>query len=428
MTPKTRINQLVDHFFRHESGRLQAVLTRLLGTENIDLAEDVVQDTLVEAIKKWTYHGVPDHPKAWLYKVARNKTLNILKREQFKQRISPQLKAAFSSEAFLPKELENLFSEKEIHDDQLRMIFTCCHSSISPDSQIALALKTLCGFSIGEIAQAFLSNEENISKRLVRARAKIRKNKIPFVVPVGQELEERLKAVLETIYLLFNEGYKATAGPQLIRLEVADEAIRLALQVVSHPSIKDKATTYALLALMQLNAARFKARQDADGQIITLAHQDRSRWDKDRMTQGFQYLQRSEPHHHISKYHLLAIISAYHCAAPTFEATNWKGILQEYDKWTQIDRSPLVWLNRTIVLAKVEGAEVALKALQTIENTEIFADYHLYYSAMADFQMELERYIEALESLQKAYQLTSLVAEKNFLEQRILHCRQKINH
>jgi RNA polymerase sigma-70 factor (ECF subfamily) len=211
------INTLIDHLFRYESGKLVSVLTRIFGSENIDLAEDVVQDSLVEAINQWTYKGVPENPSGWLFKVAKNKALNIVNREKYKRQYSSDVVQYLQSDWTVEPGLNYIFSGQEITDDQLRMMFTCCHPSITQDSQIALTLKTLCGFSIPEIARAFLTMDDTINKRLVRARQKIRDAKIPFEVPVGQDMVQRLETVLGTIYLLFNEGYSASSGDDLIR-------------------------------------------------------------------------------------------------------------------------------------------------------------------------------------------------------------------
>src|SRR6201989_2499496 len=246
----------VDHFFRHETGKLIAVLTRIFGPHNLELAEDVVQDSLLEAIRVWNFKGIPEQPVPWLYRVAKNKALNVVNREKYKRKYATEAAHFLESEWTADAALENLFSESEIRDDQLRMMFTCCHPSVSEDSQIALTLKTLCGFSLSEIAKAFLTNEENINKRLVRARQKIRDGDIPFEVPSTEYLEERLDAVLQTIYLLFNEGYKASAGPGLIRYELCAEAIRLAEIITDSQTIRDKSKVFSCLALMYLNALR----------------------------------------------------------------------------------------------------------------------------------------------------------------------------
>ena len=257
-----QINQLIDHLFRRESGKMVSVLTRIFGSENLELAEDVVQDSLMEAIKQWSYKGIPNNPSGWLFKVAKNKALNIVNREKHKAKYATDVVHLLQSAWTAQPAAEYLFSDEEILDDQLRMMFTCCHPSITPDSQIALILKTLCGFSIAEISKAFLSSEENINKRLVRARQRIRESKIQFEVPIGNALNERLQTVLAAVYLLFNEGYSASGGTELVRYELCEEAIRLTEMMLSHSALEDKSDSYALLALMQLNASRFKARQD----------------------------------------------------------------------------------------------------------------------------------------------------------------------
>ena len=234
------INQLIDHLFRHESGKMVSVLTKILGAENIDLAEDVVQDAIIEAINQWTYKGVPENPTGWLYTVAKYKALNFIRREKVHQKYSSEAIHFLQSEWTAEPAMNHFFSEQEIKDDQLRMMFTCCHPSISSDSQIALTLKTLCGFSIPEIAKAFLTINENINKRLVRARQTIRENKVSFEVPFGNEFEDRLNSVLETIYLLFNEGYNASEGTEIIRQELCNEAIRLIHLISDYPGIIQK--------------------------------------------------------------------------------------------------------------------------------------------------------------------------------------------
>jgi RNA polymerase sigma factor (sigma-70 family) len=420
------INQIVDHLFRHETGKMVSVLTRILGSENLGLAEDVVQDSLVEAIKQWPYKGIPDNPSAWLFRVAKNKALNLANREKYKKRYVTEIVHLLQSPWTAEPIVDHLFSEKEILDDQLRMMFTCCHPSISPDSQIALILKTLCGFSISEISRAFLSNEENINKRLVRARQKIRDSKIGFEVPTGDALKQRLVTVLEAIYLLFNEGYSASTGENLIRSDVCEEAIRLTEIVVKHEAINNKADVYALLALMQLNASRFKARQDSDGNIVTLEHQNRMLWDFPLMEKGFLNLNRAIIGDEISVYHILASISSYHCSAANYESTDWKSILFLYDKLIRVDHSQVVLLNRAVVLAKVEGIENAIEELKRLKSTPSLKSYHLYYSVCADFYMENDRYEEAIAMLLKAIELTPVNAEKMFLQRKLDHCKEKI--
>ena len=420
------VRHLVDHLFRHETGKLTSVLTRIFGVHNLELAEDVVQDTLLEAIEIWNYKGVPEHPVPWLYKVAKNKALNIVNREKYKREYSSEVAHFLKSEWTANAALNNLFSETEIQDDELRMMFTCCHPSISSDSQISLTLKTLCGFSISEIARAFLTSEENINKRLVRARQKIRDDKIPFEVPDALHIERRLESVLQAIYLLFNEGYSASTGNDLIRYELCGEAIRLAEIIAINPVINDKSNVFACLALMYLNASRFESRQNSKGEILTMAEQDRSLWDRSLMQKGFYYLERSAIDGNISVYHILATISAYHCSAVDFESTDWKSILLLYDKLIHADRSPLILLNRTVALSKVAGVDRAIEELKKIEDNPAIRSYHLLYSTMAEFYMQSNKLTEAAEYLKKAINLSLIQAEKELLQKKLDLCNRNI--
>jgi RNA polymerase sigma-70 factor (ECF subfamily) len=419
------VNKIVDNLFRHESGKLVSVLTRIFGAENIELAEDVVQDSLVEALNQWTYRGIPENPSGWLFTVAKNKALNVINREKHQQKYSSDVAHYLESQWTAQPALNHIFSEQQIQDDQLRMMFTCCHPAITSDSQVALTLKTLCGFSILEISKAFLTTEENINKRLVRARQKIREDKIRFEVPVGKHLEARLEAVLETIYLLFNEGYSASTGNDLIRFELCEEAIRLAEVIVEHQTIQNKSNVYAILALMYLNASRFRSRTSEGGEILTLAEQDRSQWDLSLMQKGFVYLEKSTGHRTLSMYHILAAISAYHCAAPDFQSTNWTGILSLYDKLRQIDNSPVVLLNRAIALAKVNGILRGIEELEKIKDCPAFATYHLFHSTQAEFYLEINDFTRASASFERAIALSPLKAEKDLLRRKLSLCIKK---
>jgi len=423
---KPGINALADHLFRHECGKLVSALTGIFGPEHLQLAEDVVQDSLVEAISHWSYEGAPDNPAAWLFRVAKNKAINIVNREKYKKRYVLETASA-GQYGWTEPTPKHIFSRQQILDDQLRMIFTCCHPSISVDSQIALALKTLCGFSISEIARAFLTTEETLNKRLVRARQKIREASILFEVPRGTELEGRVKAVLETIYLLFNEGYSASEGNDIIRHDLCEEAIRLAEIMERHPAIEDKSDVYALLALMQLNASRFNARQDKEGNLLTLAEQDRSLWDKDLIAKGISNLKKSIVGIYVSVYQVLATISAHHSTAPDLETTDWKSILSLYDSLVQLDSSPLVLLNRAIAKSKVTGAGPALAELDGLKDNLVLKEYHLYYSTRAELNMQLGQYSDALNSLETAVRLATLDAEKKLIRKRIGFCQEKMS-
>ena len=423
MTKPTEINQLVDYLYRHESGRIVAVLTRIFGPDKLELAEDMVQDSMVEALSQWARDGIPENPAGWLFRVAKNKALNNVSREKYKTRYASDFIHLLQSEWTAGPTLDYMFSEKEIADDELRMMFTCCHPAISSDSQVALILKTLCGFSIPEIARAFLTNEDNIHKRLVRARQKIRESHIAFEIPAAHELKTKLQTVLETIYLLFNEGYSASTGESLIRYEVCEEAIRLTENLVSHNAIGDKADVCALLSLMQLNACRFAARSDADGNMLTLAQQDRSLWDYQLMRKGFISLENALTGSGLSVYHILALISSCHCSAPAYDSTDWKTILSLYDQLMDIDPSPIVRLNRSVALGKVHGADRAITELEALANIDAFKTYHLFYSVQAEFYLELGQVEQAADLLKKAIYLAPLIAEKSFLQNKLAGCR-----
>ncbi|MEO8149494.1 MAG: sigma-70 family RNA polymerase sigma factor [Bacteroidia bacterium] len=426
MTEQPEITKLVDHLFRHESGKMVAVLTRIFGTQNLDLAEDVVQDSLIEAMSQWQYKGIPDNPSAWLFRVAKNKALNILNREKYKREYSSDVAHYLQSEWTVEPALSHLFSEQEIQDDQLRMIFTCCHPSISPDSQIALALKTLCGFSIPEIAKAFLTNDETINKRLVRARQKIRDYKIPFEVPQGRELEKRLQTVLETIYLLFNEGYSASKGNDIIRYELCEEAIRLTHIITDDKNFQQKGNVFALLSLMYLNASRFKARHDNQGNLFTMAQQDRSLWNSKLKGNGLYYLEEATKQKDISGYYILATISAHFCVAESFETTNWKNILSLYNNLIELDNSPVVLLNRAVAVSKVNGAKAAIAELEKIKNSPPLKNYYLFYSTEAEFYIELKQFSKASSKLKTAIDLAPLQAEKDLLTKRLEYCKNVV--
>jgi RNA polymerase sigma-70 factor (ECF subfamily) len=386
------------------------------------LAEDVVHDSLVEAMKDWPYKGLPDDPSAWLYKVARNKALNILNREKYKRQYAAHLQQINNNSLVN----EDSFQKHTVQDDQLRMIFTSCHPALSKDSQIALTLKTLCGFSIPEIAHAFFTTEDTINKRLVRARQKIREAKIPFEVPAAHEMETRVEAVLETIYLLFNEGYSASSGNEMIRYELCEEAIRLVEMIAVHPSIHNKSNTYALLALMLLNASRFRSRVDKHGKILTLSEQDRRLWDASLIQKGLVYMEKSAADNRISAYHIMAAISACHCVATSFDSTDWNTILNLYDHLLLVDHSPLIKLNRSVALAKVIGVQEALAELKQLKSDTSFSSYHLLYATEGEFYFEMKDYSKAAEAYKLAIAHSPLQPEKDLMQKKLEHCLKKL--
>jgi len=358
--------------------------------------------------------------------VARNKALNILNREKLQQRYSAEIRAGLLAGGSMESSLDLLFSEQEILDDQLRMLFTCCHPALSPDSQIALALKTLCGFSVPEIARSFLTSEENIRKRLTRAKQGIREAAIPFAVPAGGELQRRLDTVLSTLYLLFNEGYNASTGEDPIRYDLCGEAIRLTGLIEQHPAIRDQSPVYALLALMAFNASRFKARQDGGGRPLTMAEQDRSLWDQSLIARGFAYLRRTAELGPGSNYYLMAAISANHSIARDYESTDWAGILGLYDSLLRLEDSPIVRLNRAVALSMVQGAGRALEELDRLQEDPGLQVYPYFYSTRAEMYLRLEQFPAASACLEKAIAFSTLEKETERLRERLAFCREKI--
>lgn len=427
MTEKNNKNgfvETIDHLFRMESGRLVSVLTRIFGSHNIDLAEDVVQDSFAEAINHWTYQGIPDNPQAWIFRVAKNKALNILNREKYKRQYSSEVAHFLQSEWTAEPSLQHLFSEQEIADDQLRMMFTCCHPGITEDSQIALTLRTLCGFSIPEIARAFLTHEENINKRLVRARKFIRENSVGFEVPTGNELDKRQDAVLETMYLMFNEGYSALEGDDIIRRDLCREAIRLTEIMSDHPGISHKSNVYAMLSLMILNTSRFTTRQSEEGSLIELADQDRNLWDGRMIEKGLGFLIKSfkEGSEIISKYQILATISAHHCTAKSDETTDWEGILSLYNNLMIIDSSAVVLLNRAVAISKVYGAQKAINELEKLKNDLTLKNYPQYFSVLGEFYSVTGNHSKAAGYFQQALKQTRNRKEIALLRKKIKRC------
>jgi RNA polymerase sigma factor (sigma-70 family) len=412
------ISTLADDLFRHEAGKLVSVLTGIFGINRLQLAEDVVQESLVRALRTWPYTGVPQIPAAWLTQTAKNLALDVIRREKLFHDKEPQIIAfmeQWPSESALG---ESPTFETEIQDNRLRLMFACCHPVMSPEDQTALALKTLCAFSPAEIAKAFLSTEAAVAKRLTRAKEKIREEHVPFEIPSGQELSRRLDAVLQTVYLLFNEGYKASSGDHLIREELCQEAIRLASLLGEHPA-GNRPRTHALLALMLLNGARLSARTDSEGNLLRLNEQDRSTWNQNMIAQGMSHLSQSALGDEISAYHLQAGIAACHCAAAAYELTDWPKILALYDRLLELDDSPVVALNRAVAVAKVHGAKAGIQTVEAIQNSRALTSYYLFYAVLGEFEKQLNNFQTAADHFRKALQLTDLTSEQSFLSKRL---------
>ena len=398
-----------------------SMLAGIFGIEHLSLAEDVVQEALARALQTWPYYGVPKNPSAWIMRVARNLALDVVRRDKVFRNKEVEIAALMEQRA--PATSDGVFLEHEIEDDRLRMMFACCHPRVPQDAQVALALKTLCGFSIGEIGRAFLTGEAAIAKRLTRATQKIREARIPFEIPAGAELSHRLDSVLQTLYLLFNEGHKASSGERLIREELCHEAIRLGTLLAEHTA-GNRPKTHALLALMLLNAARLPARLDAEGNILRLKEQDRALWNHTMIARGMFHLAQSAAGDEISEYHLEAGIAACHCAAKDYDTTDWRQILSLYDQLVQFDESPVVALNRAVAVANVHGPQAGLKALSPIHNRAELKAYYLLYAVLGEFELQLKNYQAAAGHFRKSLQLAKIESEQAFLSKRLQACEE----
>lgn len=411
------VGATVEHLYRQEAGKIVAALTAVFGLRYLELAEDALQEALLKALRQWSYGKLPPNPAAWLMQVAKNQALDLVRRDaRFREKESAIVAAMERHPAFSPA--PGTFMSEEIRDDQLRLIFACCHPELPGEARVALTLKTVCGFGVGEIARAFLMTPETIAKRLTRARDRLRRAAVPFEIPSGPELATRLDSVLDVLYLLFNEGYNASHGEELIRGALCDEAIRLATMLTEHVAT-ERPKTHALLALFFLQAARFPARIDTVGEILLLQEQDRSRWNQELIAKGMSRLERAAAGQQPSAFHLQAGIAACHCLAKTYQETDWAKILSLYDLLLKIDASPVAALNRAVALAKVRGAAAGLKALDEIKNQEALRRYYLFYAVRAEFCAELGRREEASENYREALALTEISAERNFLMTRL---------
>ncbi|HMG89863.1 MAG TPA: sigma-70 family RNA polymerase sigma factor [Chryseolinea sp.] len=410
-----QVNQLVGHLFRYEAGKMAAVLTRLLGFQALDLAEDIVQDTLLKAMTTWRYKGIPENPSAWLYTVAKRKAIDAIRKQRLHDQIESEISYALRSEWTLSPTVSSFFLDNEIEDSQLRMIFACCHPTIPYESQIALTLKTLCGLSIAEIANSFITNEETIVKRLYRAREKIREEKISLATPVPATIPGRMDAVLHTLYLLFSEGYNSSHPDQLIRHELCEEAMRLCHLIVNNP-ITTAPRARALLALMCFQASREEARLAEDGTVILLQDQDRTKWSQPLIEKGKLFLEQSAEGQEFTEYHIEAAIAGCHSASPSFRETKWNNIIELYTFLLRFKPGPIVELNKAIAIGYGHSPLAGLKALQEITGLE---GHYLYYAAIGDFYSELGDEENARLNYDKATMLTTSNTEKKLLRTKL---------
>ncbi len=414
------VSLAVAHLFRHQAGQAVSTLTRIFGPEHLDLAEDVVQDTLIKALKVWPYQGIPENPAAWIMRVAKNGALDVLRRER-------SLRDKVDDIARLPEHSSvhtdevDIDGDRELWDDQLGMMFMCCHPALSRPARVALTLKTLGGFGVPEIARAFLAEEATIAQRLVRAKRTLREMRVPFEMPERQHLPARLDSVLDVLYLLFNEGYSAHSGAELVRQDLCAEAIRLTSMLAQHP-VGDLPRVHALLALMLLQASRLPARTDDHGNILLLREQDRSLWDRALINMGLTELAQSATGDTVSEYHLQAGIASIHALATTYEETEWWRILMQYNALMQIAPSPVVALNRAVALAMVKGPQVGLQELDRVMGMAGMEGYYLFYATLGEFLKETGDRAGAAVAYRSALDLVTTAPEHRFLQSKLAEC------
>lgn len=408
---------MTEDLFRREHARMVSLLVAQFGLPRLQLAEDAVQEAFVRALQTWPYRGIPDNPAAWLTQTARNLALDQLRREQNWDRKQEGIGNArelwMGSGGAPASDPADGFG-----DETLRLLFVCCHPLLSPEAQTALALRALCGFSPAEIAAAFLTTEAAITKRLVRARQRIRDLAVPFTIPGPEDLPARLDSVLRTLYLLFNEGYRASSGDRLVREELCHEALRLTLQLTAHPILRQPRSC-ALAALMLLNSARLPARVDDAGNPLRLREQDRTLWNAAMIQRGVEYLAMAATGDALSEYHLEAAIAACHSTAPDEASIHWTRILALYDQLARMNPSPVIALNRAVALARVQGAEAGLQALDTLALRTALDGYLFYHAVRGTLSAEAGRVEDALRHLRRAESLATLPAERAFLARRI---------
>jgi RNA polymerase sigma-70 factor (ECF subfamily) len=409
--PKT----VVEDVFRQESGRIIATLIRLAGS--FDLAEEAMQEAFATALQSWPEKGVPDNPGAWVTAVAQRKLIDYGRRERTRREKQDPL--LYETPTVHEPEAEALFAAEEIMypDDRLRLIFTCCHPALNMEAQVALTLRTLGGLTTPEIARAFLVPEPTLAQRLVRAKLKISEAHIPYEVPPLPQLPERLAAVRAVIYLVFNEGYTATAGDSLIRRDLCNEAIRLSRTLCD--LLPAEAENLGLLALMLLHDSRRAARTDSDGQLVTLEDQDRSLWDRERIDEGLQRLRRAMSLRRSGPYQLQAAIAALHAEAPTPDATDWKQIAALYQELLRISPSPVVALNHAVAVALSEGLEQGLAQIEQVGASGRLDQYHLFHAARADILRRLGRKEQASAAYREALRLATNKIEQEYLKRRL---------
>src|SRR5579863_5579404 len=403
------ISRTIENLYRSETGRVLATLVRLLG--DLDLAEEAMHEAFAAALESWPQTGIPDQPRPWLISTARFKAIDGMRRRARFDGAQRDLAAYIEARIH-----EARRDEEEIEDDRLRLIFTCCHPSLEPEAQIALTLREVCGLTTEEIAKAFLITPRSLAQRIVRAKAKIRETSIPYEVPSPQEFPERLDAVLQVIYLVFNEGYSAAAGAEVTRAELTGEAIRLGRLLTE---LQPEPEVLGLLSLMLLHESRHAARTSPTGELILLENQDRSLWNREQIAEGMALLEKALKSRRFGSYTLQAAIAAVHAEAKSVAATDWQQIVALYDQLVRIQPSPVVQLNRAVAIAMRDGPEAGLAQMDALVKHGELENYYLAHSARADMYRRLGRTAEARASYEKALALTQQEPERQFLTRRL---------
>jgi len=409
--------ELGDHFFRRESGRLVAALTRIFGVHNLALAEDVVQDAFCRALEVWKVRGVPDNPAAWLMAAARHRALDVVRRERTARTFAPELTRWLESEWTLAPVVDESFTSAVIRDEQLRMMFSCCHPSLPEEAQIALILNVLCGFGASEVATAFLTSRAAVEKRITRGKKALANAERLFDLS-DDDFGARLASVRAALYLLFNEGYHSASSETAVRAELCDEAIRLTSMLLETEATAEPAT-FALAALMCLHAARLPARLDAHGDLSSLPDQDRSRWNRALIDRGLALLEQASCGSVATAYHLEAAIAAVHAGSPSIASTNWDAIVELYDRLLKLTPSPVVALNRAVAVAQRDGPDAGLAAIRAIPDADRLRDYPFYPAAIGELELRRGDAASAARAFAAAVGLARNPLERRFLERRL---------
>ncbi len=403
---REEISKEISIIYNSESGKVLASLFRILG--DFELAEEAMHEAFSIAIQKWPEEGIPNNPYSWLISTGKFKAIDSIRRESRGKEIV--------TEKFFPADKEHTIEKNIIEDDQLRLIFYCCHSALPLDSRIALSLRDICGMKTEEIAHAYFVSSETVKKRISRAKALFREKKIPYEIPNKAELTNRMNAVLHVIYLIFNEGYSASSGEEHIRKDLSNEAIFLCRTLVNLISTSE---SMGLLALLLIQEARRESRVKQDGEVITLEWQDRSLWNQNFIHEGLELLNQSIKAGKMGPYTIQAAIASVHATANSFESTRWDLIVNYYDMLLKINQSPIVELNRAIAVGQKDGPSAGLTLIKNLMKKKKLTSYHLIYSAKADFLKKLGEKEKAIQSYQKALELVNKETEKKYLQNQL---------